>query len=49
MLSKEIVRATMGKQGIPAALKSPAEVAAMLPGEVAKWATVIRTANVVME
>jgi hypothetical protein len=39
----------MAKQGIPAALKSPAEVAAMLPGEVQKWAAVIRTANVAVE
>jgi tripartite-type tricarboxylate transporter receptor subunit TctC len=48
-LAKETVRAAMAKQGIPAALKSPAEVAAMLPGEVAKWAAVIKTANVVVE
>jgi hypothetical protein len=39
----------MARQGIPAALKSPAEVAAMLPGEVQKWAAVIRTANVTVE
>ena len=49
VLSKENVRAAMAKQGIPAALKSPAEVAAMLPGEVEKWAAVIKTANVVMD
>src|SRR5262249_14347408 len=49
VLSKESVRAAMAKQGIPAALKSPAEVAAILPGEVEKWAAVIRTANVVAE
>jgi tripartite-type tricarboxylate transporter receptor subunit TctC len=48
-LSKEAVRAAMARQGIPAALKSPAEVAAMLPGEVQKWAAVIRTANVTVE
>ena len=48
-LSKEAVRAAMAKQGIPAALKSPAEVATMLPGEVQKWAAVIRAANVVVE
>jgi tripartite-type tricarboxylate transporter receptor subunit TctC len=48
-LSKEAVRTAMAKQGIPAALKSPAEVAAMLPGEVQKWAAVIRTANVAVE
>jgi tripartite-type tricarboxylate transporter receptor subunit TctC len=45
-LSKDAVRAAMAKQGIPAALRTPAEVAAMLPGEVEKWAAVIKTANV---
>lgn len=48
-LSKEAVRAAMAKQGIPAALKTPAEVAAMLPGEVQKWAAVIRMANLTLE
>jgi tripartite-type tricarboxylate transporter receptor subunit TctC len=46
-LSKQAVRAAMAN--IPAALKSPAEVAAMLPGEVQKWAAVIRAANVTVE
>jgi tripartite-type tricarboxylate transporter receptor subunit TctC len=49
VLSKESVRAAMAKQGIPAALKPPAEIAAMLPGEVEKWAAVIKAANVTME
>ena len=48
-LSKDPVRAAMAKQGIPAALKTPTEVVAMLPGEVEKWAAVIKTANVVLE
>jgi tripartite-type tricarboxylate transporter receptor subunit TctC len=48
-LSKDSVRAAMAKQGIPAALKTPTEVAAMLPGEVEKWAAVIRAANLVMD
>jgi len=48
-LSKDAVRAAMAKQGIPPALKTPAEVAAMLPGEVAKWAAVIKASNVVMD
>lgn len=48
-LSKDAVRAAMAKQGIPAALKTPAEVAAMLPREVAKWAAVIKASNVVMD
>ena len=49
VLSKDAVRSSMAKQGIPAALKTPAEVAAMLPGEVEKWAVVIKTANVIVE
>ena len=49
VLSKESVRAAMAKQGIPAALKPPAEIAAMLPGDVEKWAAVIKAANVTME
>lgn len=48
-LSKDAVRAVMAKQGIPAALKSPAEVAAMLPAEVQKWAAVIKASNLVMD
>src|SRR3981189_1887743 len=49
VLSKESVRAAMAKQGIPAALEPPAEIAGMLPGEVEKWAAVIKAANVTME
>ena len=48
-LSKDSVRAVMAKQGIPAALKSPAEVAAMLPAEVQKWAAVIKASNLAMD
>src|SRR5262245_49813463 len=48
-LSKDAVRSTMAKQGIPVALRTSAEIAAMLPGEVDKWAAVIKTANVVVE
>jgi tripartite-type tricarboxylate transporter receptor subunit TctC len=44
-LAKDTVRAAMARQGIPADLKTPAEVAAMLPGEIEKWAAVIRAAN----
>ena len=46
---EDSVRAVMAKQGIPAALKSPAEVAAMLPAEVQKWAAVIKASNLVMD
>jgi tripartite-type tricarboxylate transporter receptor subunit TctC len=49
VLSKDAVRSSMAKQGIPAALRTSADVAAMLPGEVEKWAAVIKTANVTME
>jgi tripartite-type tricarboxylate transporter receptor subunit TctC len=49
VLSKESVRSAMAKQGIPAALKTPAEISAMLPGEVEKWAAVIKAANVVTD
>jgi hypothetical protein len=48
-LSKDSVHAVMAKQGIPAALKSPAEVAAMLPAEVQKWPAVITASNLVMD
>jgi tripartite-type tricarboxylate transporter receptor subunit TctC len=49
VLAKDEVRSAMAKQGIPAALRTSADVAAMLPGEVEKWAAVIKTANVVVE
>jgi tripartite-type tricarboxylate transporter receptor subunit TctC len=49
VLAKEAVRAAMARQGIPAALKPPAEMSAMLPGEVAKWAAVIEAAHIVIE
>jgi len=43
------VRSMLARQGIPIAVKSPADMAAMLPGEIEKWAAVIKTANVVVE
>jgi tripartite-type tricarboxylate transporter receptor subunit TctC len=48
-LTKEAVTSKLALQGLPIALKTPAEMAAMLPGEVQKWATVIKTANVTIE
>ncbi len=48
-LAKDAVRASMAKQGLPVALKTPAEVAAMLPAEVEKWAAVIKVANVTVD
>jgi tripartite-type tricarboxylate transporter receptor subunit TctC len=48
-LTKEAVTSKLALQGLPIALKTPAEMAAMLPGEVQKWAAVIKTANVTIE
>jgi len=45
-LTKESVTIALERQGLPIALKTPAEMVAMLPGEVAKWAAVIKLANV---
>jgi tripartite-type tricarboxylate transporter receptor subunit TctC len=45
-LTTEAVRAKLTQQGIPPAIKTPAEVSAMLPGEVERWAAVIKLANV---
>jgi hypothetical protein len=33
----------------PVALKTPMEMSAMLPGEIAKWATVVKAANVTVD
>jgi tripartite-type tricarboxylate transporter receptor subunit TctC len=43
------VRANLARQGLPVALKTPAEMSAMLPAEVAKWAAVVKLANVTVE
>jgi tripartite-type tricarboxylate transporter receptor subunit TctC len=48
-MAKENVRANLARQGLPVALKTPAEMSAMLPGEVAKWAAVIKIANVTVD
>ncbi len=48
-LKKEGVQSALAKQGLPIVLKTPAETSAMLPGEVEKWAAVIRTAHVTVE
>ena len=47
--AKESIQANLARQGLPVALKTPAEMAAMLPAEVAKWAAVIQMANVVVD
>ena len=48
-LANEPVRANLARQGLPVALKTPAEMSAMLPGEIEKWATVIKLAHVSVE
>jgi tripartite-type tricarboxylate transporter receptor subunit TctC len=48
-MANESVRASLARQGLPVALKTPAEMSAMLPDEVAKWAAVIKLANVTVE
>ena len=48
-LAKDTVRANLARQGLPVALKTPAEMSAMLPGEIAKWAAVVKTANVTVD
>ena len=48
-LKKDSIQAALNKQGLPIALKTPAEMSAMLPAEVEKWAAVIKTAHVTVE
>ena len=48
-LKKDSIQTALNKQGLPIALKTPAEMSAVLPAEVEKWAAVIRTAHVTVE
>ena len=48
-LTKEAASRAIAAQGMTLALRSPAELAAWLPGEIAKWAAVIKTAGVIAE
>ena len=48
-LATETAAKALAAQGMTLALRSPAELAAWLPGEVAKWAAVIKAAGVVAE
>ena len=48
-LDKDTVKSSLARQGLPVALKTPAEMSAMLPGEVAKWAAVVKLAHVTVE
>ncbi|WP_460448907.1 Bug family tripartite tricarboxylate transporter substrate binding protein [Alsobacter sp. SYSU BS001988] len=41
-LARPAAQEAMERQGLTVAMKSPAELGAMIPGEVAKWAEVIR-------
>jgi len=48
-LDTEVARDAIAKQGMTLWLRPPAEIAAWLPGEVGKWAAVIKAAGVVAE
>jgi tripartite-type tricarboxylate transporter receptor subunit TctC len=48
-LGAPAARDIIARQGMTLELRSPADVAAWLPGEVSKWAAVIKTAGVVIE
>jgi len=45
----EAAKSVLAAQGMTVAVKSPAELAAMIPLEVEKWAAVIKAANVIVE
>ena len=48
-LTTDAATKAIAAQGMTLALRTPTELAAWLPGEVAKWAAVIKAAGVVME
>ena len=48
-LATEKAKSVLGAQGMVPAIKSPAELARLLPAEVEKWAAVIKAANVKVE
>jgi tripartite-type tricarboxylate transporter receptor subunit TctC len=48
-LSKDSVRASAARQSIPIVLRTPAEMSAIVPAEVEKWAAVIKRANITAE
>jgi tripartite-type tricarboxylate transporter receptor subunit TctC len=45
-LTTDAARSAIAKQGMTLSLRSPVEIAAWLPGEVGKWAAVIKAAGV---
>jgi tripartite-type tricarboxylate transporter receptor subunit TctC len=48
-LATEAAKSVLAAQGMTLAVKSPAELAAMIPAEIEKWAAVIKAANVIPE
>jgi tripartite-type tricarboxylate transporter receptor subunit TctC len=48
-LDNDSVKSALARQGLPVALKTPAEMSAMLPGEIEKWGAVIKLAHVTVE
>ena len=48
-MQKPSSRETLARQGLTVAVRAPAELAAALPGEVEKWAAVIKAANLSAE
>jgi tripartite-type tricarboxylate transporter receptor subunit TctC len=48
-LATDAAKSVLAAQGMTLAVKSPAELAAMIPIEIEKWAAVIKAANVISE
>jgi tripartite-type tricarboxylate transporter receptor subunit TctC len=48
-LETDAAKDAVARQGMTLWLRPPAEIAAWLPGEIGKWAAVIKTAGVVAE
>jgi len=48
-LGGDAAKSVLAAQGMALALRSPAEVAAMLPAEIAKWSGVIKAANITVD
>jgi tripartite-type tricarboxylate transporter receptor subunit TctC len=48
-MATDAARSVLAAQGMTRAVKSPAELTAMIPAEIEKWAAVIKAANVIPE
>jgi len=48
-VSGDAAKSVLAAQGMTLAIRSPSELAAILPGEIEKWAGVIRAANITVE